>query len=175
VYPSRRKTKTAKGNAKGRAREIMTEQQHAARITDLERAIQTVIHDLRVPKKLRTALAVYQKQRDDQDNRKIETRGPERTEPTCLPKKTQSSLTIVSERCNPRNAAHEDSYFLDWPIPIEREIRILLWPNDESRDWSIEINGQRHEHVTGEIMEALVECALIVAQMSFNKSVQRLQ
>jgi hypothetical protein len=148
----------------------MTEQRNVMRITDPERAIQTVIDDIQVPEKLRTALAVYQKQREDQDNRKIDTRGPERAEPTCLPKKIQSSLPMVSECCNPRNAAHEDSNFPDWPIAVEREISIVLWHNDESLDWSIEINGQRHEHVTDEIMEALVECALIVAQMSLTRA-----
>jgi hypothetical protein len=34
------------------------------------------------------------------------------------------------------------------------------------RDWSVVINGQRHEHVTTEVVEALVECELIVAETS---------
>jgi len=54
---------------------------------------------------------------------------------------------------------------------MEREIKICLWHNDELLDWSIEIDGQRHEHVTSEVMEALVECALIVAQMSLTRPV----
>jgi hypothetical protein len=45
-------------------------------------------------------------------------------------------------------------------------LEIGLWLNDEALDWSIEINGLRHEHVTSEILEALVECALIVAENS---------
>jgi hypothetical protein len=53
---------------------------------------------------------------------------------------------------------------------IEREIKICLWHNDESLDWSVEIDGQRHEHVTSESLEALVECALIVAQMSLTRA-----
>jgi hypothetical protein len=34
--------------------------------------------------------------------------------------------------------------------------------NDDAEDWSTETNGLRHDHVTSEIMEYLVECALIV-------------
>jgi hypothetical protein len=129
----------------------MTEQPHAVRMTSLDRAIETVTHDLRVPKKLRTALAVYQKQRDDQE-----------TETTGLPKKTESSITVVSKRCNPKNAAQKGSCILNWPIAVEHEISFRY--NDESLDWSVKINGQRHEHVTSEVMEALVECALIVVR-----------
>jgi hypothetical protein len=44
------------------------------------------------------------------------------------------------------------------------EIKINLWHNDEAMDWTVEINGVRHEHVTSEILEALVECELIVAE-----------
>jgi hypothetical protein len=52
-----------------------------------------------------------------------------------------------------------------WPQegPI-REIRIRLWRNDEAQDWSVEINGLRHEHVSSEILEDLVEAALIVGE-----------
>jgi hypothetical protein len=31
-------------------------------------------------------------------------------------------------------------------------------------DWSVEINGLRHDHVSSKTLEDLVECALIVAQ-----------
>jgi hypothetical protein len=46
------------------------------------------------------------------------------------------------------------------------KLKIDLWHNDEALDWSIEINGLRNEHVTSETLEALVECALIVAEGS---------
>jgi hypothetical protein len=36
-------------------------------------------------------------------------------------------------------------------------------------DWSIEINRPRHEHVSGEIVETLVECAPIVAEKSLTR------
>jgi hypothetical protein len=52
-----------------------------------------------------------------------------------------------------------------------QQIKIDLWHNDEALDWSIEINGLRHEHVTSEIMETLVECALIVAEKSLTRAV----
>jgi hypothetical protein len=52
-----------------------------------------------------------------------------------------------------------------------RQIKIDLWHNDVALDWSIEINGLRNEHVTSETMEALVECALIVAERSLTSEV----
>ena len=47
-----------------------------------------------------------------------------------------------------------------------QQIKIDLWHNDEALDWSIEIDGLRHEHVSSEVLETLVECALIVAEKS---------
>jgi hypothetical protein len=52
-----------------------------------------------------------------------------------------------------------------------QQIKIDLWHNDEVQDWSIEINGLRHEHVTSEIIETLVECAVIVAEKSLTRAV----
>lgn len=43
------------------------------------------------------------------------------------------------------------------------EILIKVWRNDEAEDWSVEINGQLHEHISSESLTGLVECALIVA------------
>ena len=54
------------------------------------------------------------------------------------------------------------------------QIKIDLWHNDEMLDWSIEINGLRHEHVTSEVIETLVECALIVAERSLTRPVTQL-
>ena len=54
-----------------------------------------------------------------------------------------------------------------------QQIKINLWHNDEAMDWSIEVNGLRNEHVTSEIIESLAECALIVAEKSFNKCSNR--
>jgi hypothetical protein len=55
-----------------------------------------------------------------------------------------------------------------------KQLKIDVWHNDEALDWSIEINGLRHEHVTSEILEALVECALIVAETSLTKPITEL-
>ena len=43
-----------------------------------------------------------------------------------------------------------------------QRIEIVLW-FDQSNDWSLEVNGVRHEHVTSQLVEDLVECALVVA------------
>jgi hypothetical protein len=45
-----------------------------------------------------------------------------------------------------------------------REIKIRFWRNAEAQDWSVEINGLRHEHVPFDILEGLVEAALIVGE-----------
>ena len=55
-----------------------------------------------------------------------------------------------------------------WVQTVMQEIKIKLWRNDQAQDWSIEINGLLHEHVSSEIMEDLVECALIVAETSLD-------
>jgi hypothetical protein len=47
-----------------------------------------------------------------------------------------------------------------------REIHIKLQRNDELKDWSMEINGRLHEHVSDEGLTDLVEGALIVAAKS---------
>jgi hypothetical protein len=49
---------------------------------------------------------------------------------------------------------------------VMQEIKIKLWRNDQAQDWSIEINALLHEHVSSEIMEDRVECALIVLEKS---------
>ena len=54
-----------------------------------------------------------------------------------------------------------------------REIHIKLQRNDELKDWSMEINGRLHEHVSDEGLTDLVEGALIVAAKSLILSVGR--
>ena len=54
-----------------------------------------------------------------------------------------------------------------------QELRLKLWRNDDAGDWSIEINRPRHEHITSEIMEDLVECALIASQKSLAEAATR--
>jgi hypothetical protein len=111
----------------------MTEDLTRAGFDALEQAIQTVIHDARVPKTLRTALGIYQDQRAVVNDRKIALMRAGQTGPAC---------------------------------PIE----IHIWRNDESFDWSVEINGQPNHHVTSDVMEALVECAVIAAETSLMRA-----
>jgi sigma-70-like protein len=56
-----------------------------------------------------------------------------------------------------------------------REIRIRLWRNLDAQDWSVEINGLRHEHLSSEILEDLVEAALIVGEEQLMKFATRRQ
>ena len=117
----------------------MTEHLTRAGFDALEQAIQTVIHDSRVPKTLRTALGVYQDQLAILNNRETAMMRAGLTEPAGPPETIRSSLTMIE---------------------------IYIWRNDESFDWSVEINGQRNCHVTSDVMEALVECAVIAAETS---------
>jgi hypothetical protein len=50
-----------------------------------------------------------------------------------------------------------------------QRITITLERNVATRDWSLVLNGQRHEHVTTEIIEALVECELIVTFLAHER------
>jgi hypothetical protein len=51
-------------------------------------------------------------------------------------------------------------------VAAMREIHIKLQRNDELKDWSMEISGRLHEHVSDEGLTDLVEGALIVAAKS---------
>jgi hypothetical protein len=107
----------------------MAEQFTSEGIDALAQAIQTVIHDARIPKTLRTALEVYKGN-------------------------SRSCRCVLSSQ----------------PAAIEQGIQIYILHNDESLDWSVEINGLRHDHVTSEVMEALVECAVITAETSLMRA-----
>ena len=62
--------------------------------------------------------------------------------------------------------------FLDLAFHMQK-LNVTLWMNPVE-DWSVEINGLRYEHVSAEVMENLVECALIVAQKSLIEAATRL-
>jgi hypothetical protein len=47
-----------------------------------------------------------------------------------------------------------------------REINVKLWRNHREQNWSVEINGNRYEHVEIGLIEELVERALIVTEQS---------
>jgi hypothetical protein len=47
-----------------------------------------------------------------------------------------------------------------------KEIVFKLWRNDQEKDWSVEINGERHEAVTIEWVQELVYRAVLDAEDS---------
>jgi hypothetical protein len=143
----------------------MSEQHTIVRVDALENAIETVLHDLRVPKRLRTALAAYQNERAG-----LNSRGLSLLQGRSSGLSNGSGGADVRQCDNSRGSSDEDRTILSRVrTTIEQGIEIQMWLNDESLDWSVEINGQRHEHVTSEVMEALVECAVIVAEGSVMK------
>jgi hypothetical protein len=138
----------------------MTEQRNVVRVDNLETAIETVLHDLRVPKSLRAALAVYHNQRAGLNNRGLRILAGGSSD-------LSKGSGGAAEGCQRDNlsASDKDGTILNRaPATIVQGIAIQMWFNDESLDWSVEINGQCHEHVTSEVMEALVECAVLVAE-----------
>jgi hypothetical protein len=44
-----------------------------------------------------------------------------------------------------------------------QQLDVRLWINGAD-DWSVELNGLRHEHISSQVVEDLVECALILAE-----------
>jgi hypothetical protein len=120
----------------------MTEHLTGPGFDALEQAIQTVIHDPRVPKMLRTALGAYQDQRAVLNKRETTVMRAGQIEPA-PPETIGSRLTIIE---------------------------IYIWRNDETFDWSVEINRQPSYHITSEVMEALVEFAVIAAEISLTRA-----
>jgi hypothetical protein len=64
---------------------------------------------------------------------------------------------------------NEPTNLLDCENNGVQRIVITLSCNFAMRDWSVEIDGQRHEHVTADVVEALVEYQLIVAETSLKQ------
>jgi hypothetical protein len=140
----------------------MAEQFTSVRNDALEQAIRTIIHDARIPKTLRTALEVYK------GNREIGmVRAGQAAPAACPPETIRSGLVGLCLRCNSQSCR---CVLSSQPTAIEQGIQIYILHNDESLDWSVEINGLRHDHVTSEVMEALVECAVITAETSLMRA-----
>lgn len=77
-----------------------------------------------------------------------------------------------SRRVDPRwvkPGVRVDAGLHEWEGTM-REINIRLFRNDERHDWSVEINGRFHEHVSNEGLTDLVEGALIIAARSLIQS-----
>jgi hypothetical protein len=50
------------------------------------------------------------------------------------------------------------------------EIRIIMcWHKGACKDWSVAIGGQLHTHISTDILEALIECEVIVAETSLTR------
>ena len=47
-----------------------------------------------------------------------------------------------------------------------REIKIKLWRHDEEKDWSAEVYGKRHIHISTKTVDELVEYVLVAAQQA---------
>jgi hypothetical protein len=47
-----------------------------------------------------------------------------------------------------------------------QEIRIKLWHHDEENDWSAEVYGRLHKHISSETVDELVEYVLVAAQQA---------
>jgi hypothetical protein len=53
-----------------------------------------------------------------------------------------------------------------------QEINIKIWLNAVD-DWSIEINGLRHDQISSQIMEAFVETSMVMAEKSLIEAASR--
>jgi hypothetical protein len=47
-----------------------------------------------------------------------------------------------------------------------QEIKIKLWRHAEEKDWSAEVCGQLHKHISTETVDDLVEYVLVAAQQA---------
>jgi hypothetical protein len=47
-----------------------------------------------------------------------------------------------------------------------KALHLQISRNEEAGDWSVVINGLGYEHISSEILEGLVECAVIVVENS---------
>ncbi len=45
-----------------------------------------------------------------------------------------------------------------------QEIKIKLWRHSEARDWSAEVYGEVHNHISTKTVDELVEYVLVAAQ-----------
>jgi hypothetical protein len=146
----------------------MSKQSTIVHIADpLDQAVQTVIQDIRIPRNLRAALEVCQRKRAKLSNHGISVVPPRSTGPSTDPR--------VGYGCQPDNSGSCGNGSIINPVrtALEQGIQIYICYNDESFDWSFEINGQSHNHVTSNVMEALVEGALINIELSLMRAFSR--
>jgi hypothetical protein len=127
----------------------------------LEKAIQTVIRDGRVPRKLRTALEVYLAQSNKHGMGTMRSE----TDTTCV-------RQIISSSAEPYPC--NDSCLLSCEsIVLEQGRRITMKYNEQSLEWSLDINGKRYERLTSQDMEALIECDVIATEILLMRESRR--
>jgi hypothetical protein len=47
-----------------------------------------------------------------------------------------------------------------------QEIKIKLWRHTNERDWSAEVHGRLHKHISAKTVDEMVEYALVAAQQA---------
>lgn len=55
-----------------------------------------------------------------------------------------------------------------------QEIKIKLWRHTEDQDWSAEVHGRLHEHISTKTVDELVEYALVATQQALLEPEARL-
>jgi hypothetical protein len=127
----------------------MTKQSSIVRADPFELAIETVIHDTRVPRHLRTALAAYRSQRANPNNHGISVVSPRSKSP--------------SKTCQPADGCR-------FCTSLAQKIDIQMWIDVESLDWFLQLNGHLHERITLETVEALIDFAFVASVRSILKT-----
>jgi hypothetical protein len=147
---------------------IGTEHNRVAQIGNLEQAIRTVLHDARISNTLRAALEAYQAHLAELNEPDIGTTRSGQTEYTYPPE-----IICPSDPepypCN--SLSHEGSFLLSCESAlIDQGLMLRMEYNKQSFDWSVKINEVRYEGITKEVMEALIECAVIATEMTIMRS-----
>ena len=57
--------------------------------------------------------------------------------------------------------------------PQMKQIQITVWHNTQQCDWSLQIDGALHRNITTDVLESLVEAALVNAQVSLEDLASR--
>jgi hypothetical protein len=136
----------------------MTKQSTILRTDPLDQAIQTVIQDFRIPKNLRAALVVYQTKRAKLTNHGISVVPRRSTSPS-----TDSRVGYGCQPDDSRSFANGDGSILNGICTdLGQGMNIQMSIDPESLYWSVEINGDRHERITREDMESLIEVFVII-------------
>jgi hypothetical protein len=47
-----------------------------------------------------------------------------------------------------------------------QEIHIILWRHEEEDNWSVQINGKFHKHISAKTIDELTEYAVVVAEQA---------